>query len=107
MIAEKSIFCHLFGHIFYFFRGLHAKMGKKLFSMNKEQNLSREETLSRMKKALKDQCACYVLITCTAPAADGKMEVEMDFEGDEDLAALLIENASQVFDARVPRRESK
>jgi hypothetical protein len=82
-------------------------MGKKLFFMDKEQNLSREDALSRMKKVLKDQCACYVLITCTEPASDGKMEVEMDFEGEEDLAALLIENASQVFDARIPRRESK
>lgn len=82
-------------------------MGKKLFSMNKEKNLSRETALSQMKQVLKDQCACYVLITCTEAASDGKMEVEMNFEGDEDLAALLIENASQVFDARIPRRESK
>ena len=76
-------------------------MSKKLFFANKE------DTFSRMKKVLKDQCACYVLITCTAPEADGKMNVAMDFEGDEDLAAFLVENASQVFDSRMPRRESK
>jgi hypothetical protein len=78
-------------------------MGKKLFCMGK----GNEEPLSRMKKVLRDQCACYVLITCTEPASDGKMEVAMDFEGDEDLAAFLVDNASQVFDTRFSRRESK
>lgn len=88
--------------IFNFFKG-GLKMGKKLFCMGKSDG----ESLARMKKVLKDQCACYVLITCTEPASDGKMEVAMDFEGDEDLAAFLVDNASQVFDTRFSRRESK
>jgi hypothetical protein len=79
-------------------------MGKKLISVKKQLQ---EETLSRIKKELEDLCACYVLVTCSSPAKDGKMEVEMSFEGDEDLAALLVQNASQVFDERIPRRESK
>jgi len=60
-----------------------------------------------IKKALGTKCACYVLITCTEPSADGKMEVEMDFDGDSDLAAFLVENAVQVFDDRFNRRESR
>ncbi len=60
-----------------------------------------------LKKSLSDKCACYVLITCTEPNADGKMEVEMNYEGDESLAAFLVENASQVFDDHINRRESK
>lgn len=44
--------------------------------------------------------ACYVLITCSAPNEKGDMEVELKFEGDEHLAELLIENASQVFSER-------
>lgn len=60
-----------------------------------------------IKKALGETCACYVLITCTEPNADGKLEVEMNYEGDESLAAFLVENASQVFDDRINRRESK
>jgi hypothetical protein len=60
-----------------------------------------------IKKALGSKCACYVLITCTEPGADGKMEVEMNYDGDMDLAAFLVENASQVFDDRFNRRESK
>ncbi len=58
-------------------------------------------------KALSEECACYVLITCTEPNADGNMEVEMNYEGDEILAAFLVENASQVFDDRINHRESK
>lgn len=60
-----------------------------------------------IKKALGEKCACYVLITCTEPSADGKMEVEMNYEGDECLAAYLVENATQVFEDRFSRRESK
>lgn len=37
--------------------------------------------------------ACTILITCEKPTANGKMQVEMSFDGDSDLAALLIDNA--------------
>ena len=60
-----------------------------------------------IKKALGDKCACYVLITCTEPDAEGKMDVQMNYEGDESLAAFLVENAGQVFDDQMNRRESK
>jgi len=59
-----------------------------------------QAALTRVKKAIGDNCACYVLITCSKPTENGKMEVEMDFDGDEELAAFLVENASQVFDQR-------
>lgn len=61
----------------------------------------------RIKKSLGNKCACYVLLTCSEPSADGKMEVEMNYEGDETLAAFLLENASQVFDDRRSQRDSK
>lgn len=60
-----------------------------------------------IKKALGSKCACYVLITCTEPDSDGKMEVEMNYDGDEALAAFLVENAVQVFTDRFSQRESK
>lgn len=60
-----------------------------------------------IKKALGEQCACYVLITCTKPGPDGNMEVEMNYEGDETLAAFLLENASQAFDNPGNKRESR
>jgi hypothetical protein len=37
--------------------------------------------------------ACYVLITCNHPDDKGSMQVEMTYEGDASLAAMLIENA--------------
>lgn len=46
-----------------------------------------------MKKLTKENHACYVLITCGQPSADGKMNVEMTYEGDPMLAAYLLENA--------------
>jgi hypothetical protein len=60
-----------------------------------------------IKKSLKENCACYVLITCSAPNAEGHMDIEMNYEGDEMLASFLIDNASQVFDERMQRKESK
>ncbi len=60
-----------------------------------------------IKKALGANCACYVLITCTEPTGDGKMEVEMHYDGDESLAAFLVDNAGQVFEDRFSRRESR
>lgn len=99
--TEINFLSFIRGNIFLFFQRLQTKMSKKLVK------ITREDTLARLKEILKDQCGCYVLITCSLPTNDGKMEVEMNFEGDEDLAALLIENASQVFDTRAPRQESK
>ncbi|MDP1607950.1 MAG: hypothetical protein Q8L98_01400 [Chlamydiales bacterium] len=62
---------------------------------------SKNALLSKIKKELSERYACYVLITCTDPSGDGKMDVEMDYEGDEVLAAFLLENAGQVFDQKL------
>ncbi len=63
--------------------------------------------LDKIKKTLGEKHACYVLITCTEPTEEGQIEVEMSYEGDETLAAFLIDNASQVFDEKLSQRESK
>lgn len=41
--------------------------------------------------------ACYVLITCDEPSEDGRMQVEMTYEGDACLAAYLIESAQGII----------
>ena len=82
-------------------------MVKKVIRIEEEACESHEVVLSRIKKALGSRCACCVLITCSEPSEEGKMDVEMSFEGEESLAAFLIENAGQVFDERISRRESK
>jgi len=53
----------------------------------------------KIKKQLKKNNACYVLITCSEPSEDGKMQVELNYSGDENLAAYLIDGAKVVFDA--------
>lgn len=44
---------------------------------------------------------CYVLITCGEPNAEGKMDVEMTYEGEPFLAAYLLENAQSILDERI------
>jgi hypothetical protein len=39
------------------------------------------------------QPACRIMISCTQPNVDGKMDVEMSYEGDPTLASYLLERA--------------
>ncbi len=41
---------------------------------------------------------CYVLITCSELSEDGKMEVEMNYEGDAILASYLLQKAQVHID---------
>ncbi|OGN56495.1 MAG: hypothetical protein A3D96_02730 [Chlamydiae bacterium RIFCSPHIGHO2_12_FULL_44_59] len=63
--------------------------------------------VTKLKKAMDKEIACYVLITCSPPNGEGKMDVELSYEGDETLAAFLVENAVQVFDRKTSQRESQ
>ena len=40
----------------------------------------------------------YILITCSEPSADGKLHVEMTYEGDACLAAYLLESAQGMIE---------
>ena len=66
------------------------------------QEGSKKKKGTRVKKSkivnLKEDQACYILITCGKPAADGKMSVEMTYEGDPTLASYLLENAQGFID---------
>jgi hypothetical protein len=70
------------------------KKNSKTIHANKELNLE------KIKDSLKQDHACYVLITCSHPSDKGKMEVELNFEGDESLAAYLVDSAQSVFDQK-------
>ena len=54
-----------------------------------------------IKDTLAKNHACYVLITCEKPNAEGKMEVEMTYEGDASLASYLLQGAQSVIDEKV------
>ena len=64
-------------------------------------------SLEQIQNTLGDNNACYVLITCSEPSADGKMNVEMSYNGDEVLAAYLVENAMQVFQESAKSEKSR
>jgi hypothetical protein len=49
-------------------------------------------------KTLTNKNACYILITCGRPSDEGKMEVEMTYEGEPSLAAYLIESAHHLLE---------
>lgn len=49
-------------------------------------------------KALAKEHACYVLITCSEPADNGQMDVDMTYEGDPTLAAYLLEGAQSYLE---------
>lgn len=59
-----------------------------------EQKMSRQD----MREILAKQHSCFVLITCGSPNSEGKMEVEMMYEGDASLAAYLIESAQNFIE---------
>ena len=53
---------------------------------------------TELKEFLSQNNECYVLITCGRPSKDGKMNVEMTYEGDACLAAYLLESAQEIID---------
>lgn len=50
----------------------------------------------------KKKHACSVHITCGFPSKDGKMKVEMTYEGDPTLAAYLLQNAQDFLEQSDP-----
>jgi len=51
-----------------------------------------------VKQTLGNAHACYILITCDSPSDGGEMQVQMSYEGDEDLAGFLLQGAQSHFD---------
>jgi hypothetical protein len=58
---------------------------------------TREPTPRLNRKKLEKNYSCYVLITCEQPTKSGDLKAEMTFEGDEFLAAYLVEQAREFF----------
>jgi hypothetical protein len=81
-------------------------MNKRVTKIKRVNRSTGDEGLEKFKHLLAKKNACYVLITCSKPSQEGHMDVEMDFEGDIDLAALIVDNASQVFHEKRAQKES-
>ena len=67
-----------------FYNGLAVKFLSKI---------RRKGFYKKVRRFLKNNNSCYVLLTCSAPSEDGNMKVDMAYEGDEVLASYLLENA--------------
>lgn len=65
---------------------------KKKRSVKQDQEVQLKRMLSKRGNV------CYILITCGEPTEEGKMNVEMSYEGDADLAAYLLHSAQNFFD---------
>lgn len=73
-------------------------MRKIFFQLFKKTLKSKYAVPEKVKNVLSKKNACYVLIACSEPSDDGKMEVEMTYEGDATLAAYLLESAQGTID---------
>lgn len=73
-------------------------MGRLATGFLRKMQWSKRKSLIDVKKTLAENNACYVLITCGAPSEDGKLQVEMTYEGDPTLAAYLVESAQNFID---------
>lgn len=62
--------------------------------------------MSKMRRRPKKN-ACTIFISCDEPSEDGKMQVEMTCEGDEVLAAYLLENARSILDRKYSTGSNK
>lgn len=71
------------------------------------KDIGDESGLELIKNLLKEKYPCYVLITCSAPEKTGNMAVEMHFEGDEDLAGLLVQQTAQIFEVKQPQERRR
>ncbi|MCB1081919.1 MAG: hypothetical protein KDK63_02105 [Chlamydiia bacterium] len=57
----------------------------------------KREPHAELKDALLKEKRSFVLITCSRPSKEGKMSVEMDYDGDHDLLAYLLKSAENYF----------
>ena len=73
-------------------------MGEILEGLFIDGRPSKKEVRAILKRRKKSKTICYVLITCSEPTEDGSVEVEMQYDGDQVLAAYLIKSAQGVLE---------
>jgi hypothetical protein len=73
----------------------------KIFLKKTDNSKKKKCSLDEIKKVLSEENACYVLITCSEPSNEGKMNVEMSYDGDENLASYLLHSAQNIFENQI------
>ena len=66
-------------------------------STKKKEEKEKNHIYEDIKKFLEKNNAGYVLLTCSKPKEDGKMDIEVSSEGDETIVSYLIDSAKKVF----------
>ena len=64
----------------------------------KKEDLKKRFLEKDMQNFLAQKYEAFVLVTCSSANAQGDMQVELKYEGDEDLVSYLLQSASQVFE---------
>ncbi|NGX56255.1 MAG: hypothetical protein K1060chlam5_00493 [Candidatus Anoxychlamydiales bacterium] len=64
-------------------------------SINKKKKII---SINEIKDHLENNHKAYVLITCSYPDSEGKMDVELNYSGDEVLASYLAFQAQNSLD---------
>ena len=52
----------------------------------------------RIKDTLAKNHACYVLITCDEPTEDGRMQINLTYEGPATIASYMLQDAQYYID---------
>lgn len=73
---------------------------------NRQKHLQKISNRKHLQKVLDKDPPCYVLITCGKPSKDGKMRVEMSYQGDVTLASYLIQGAQYFIDQEEEKESS-
>ncbi|MCH9620897.1 MAG: hypothetical protein S4CHLAM20_03050 [Chlamydiia bacterium] len=72
-------------------------MGKIIEGLFGRKGIPKKDVKNFLKRKSKSRTICYVLITCHESKEDGKMDVEMKYEGDKYLASYMIDTASKIM----------
>lgn len=72
-------------------------MRKGLADLLRRSQDTKQKKMEELKELLCKDTACFILITCNKPDGDGKMDVEMSYEGDRELAGYLAQYAQDYF----------
>lgn len=73
-------------------------MQARVFKLFKDHVILNNPKQLQVAKKLGGDIICYVLISCSAPADEGQMQVEMAYEGDKTLASYLVQTAQKILE---------
>ena len=74
-------------------------MNERIIQLFKKNVVLNTQQHQKALKKLSNNAFCYVLISCSEPHEDGKMQVEMSYEGERVLASYLVKTALKILES--------